>query len=224
MLQTLFHLLEQLAIAVRIPTSFLIIEFAGTMAFAVSGIRLASSKRFDWFGALIVGMATAIGGGTLRDVMLGVTPFWLTNSIYIICCALSLLWVVLFGKYLIRQQNTWFIFDTIGLALFNVIGIEKTLQLGFPYWTAIVMGSITGAGGGIIRDILINEVPLIFRKEIYAMACVAGGVVYVALHALTDFSAEMNALLSSVVVIVVRILAVRNHWHLPVLRGEEIEE
>lgn len=221
--QTLFGLLEQLAVALRIPASFVIIEFIGTMAFAVSGIRLASSKHFDWFGALIVGMATAIGGGTIRDVMLGVTPFWLTNSIYIICCAVSLLWVVLFGKYLIRQQNTWFIFDTIGLALFNVIGIEKALQLGFPYWTAIVMGSITGAGGGIIRDILINEVPLIFRKEIYAMACVAGGVVYVVLHAWTGFSAEMNALLSSLMVIVVRILAVRNHWHLPVLKGEEVE-
>lgn len=224
MIHTLLDLLEQLAVALRIPTSFVIIEFVGTMAFAVSGIRLASSKRFDWFGALIVGMATAIGGGTIRDVMLGVTPFWLTNSIYIICCAISLLWVVLFGKYLIRQQNTLFIFDTIGLALFNVIGVEKALQFGFPYWTAVVMGSITGAGGGVIRDILINEVPLIFRKEIYAMACVAGGVIYVLLHALTDCSAEMNALLSSVVVIVVRVLAVRHHWHLPVLRGEEIED
>lgn len=223
-MHALLGLLEQLANALRIPASFVIIEFIGTMAFAVSGIRLASSKRFDWFGALIVGMATAIGGGTIRDVMLGVTPFWLTNSVYIICCALSLFWVVIFGKYLIRQENTWFIFDTIGLALFNVIGIEKTLQLGFPYWTAVVMGSITGAGGGVIRDILINEVPLIFRKEIYAMACVAGGIVYVLLHAFAGFSAELNALLSSIVVIVVRVLAVQFHWHLPVLRGEEIED
>lgn len=217
----LFNLLQQLAVVLRIPTSFVIIEFVGTMAFAVSGIRLASSKRFDWFGALIVGMATAVGGGTIRDVMLGVTPFWLTNSIYIICCAISLFWVVVFGKYLIRQDNTLFIFDTIGLALFNVIGIEKTLQMGFPYWTAVVMGSITGAGGGVIRDILINEEPLIFRKDIYAMACVAGGVIYVICHAYTDLSAEMNALLSSIVVIVVRVLAVRYHWHLPVLKGEE---
>lgn len=221
MIDFLFSVLQQLAVALRIPTSFVVIEFVGTMAFAVSGIRLASSKRFDWFGALIVGMATAVGGGTLRDVMLGVTPFWLTNSIYIICCGISLFWVVVFGKYLIRQDNTLFIFDTIGLALFNVIGIEKALQLGFPYWTAVVMGSITGAGGGVIRDILINEEPLIFRKEIYAMACVSGGIVYIACHAFTDFSAELNALLSSIVVIVVRVLAVRYHWHLPVLKGEE---
>ncbi|MBQ0050062.1 MAG: trimeric intracellular cation channel family protein [Bacteroidales bacterium] len=203
------------------PTSFVIIEFIGTMAFAISGIRLASSKRFDWFGAFIVGMATAIGGGTLRDLMLGVSPFWLTNNIYIIWCLVSLFWVVIFGKYLIRQKNTWFIFDTIGLALFNVIGIEKTLQMGFPTWTAIIMGCITGAAGGVIRDILINEVPLIFRKEIYAMACIAGGVVYIVGHVYLGFSSELNALFSSIVVMAVRILAVRYGWHLPVLKGEE---
>ncbi len=219
----MLEILQQLGLALRIPASFVIIEFIGTMAFAISGIRLASSKRFDWFGALIVGMATAIGGGTIRDLMLGVSPFWLTNKIYIICCIISLIWVVVFGKYLIRQQNTWFIFDTIGLALFNVIGIEKTLQMGFPYWTAIVMGCITGAAGGVIRDILINEVPLIFRKEIYAMACIAGGVVYITCYAAFGLPAELNALFSSAVVILVRILAVKYQWHLPVLKGDNEE-
>lgn len=217
-------MLRELGLALRIPTSFVIIEFVGTMAFAISGIRLASGKRFDLFGALIVGMATAIGGGTIRDVMLGVTPFWLTNKIYIICCIFSLLWVIIFGKYLIRQKNTWFIFDTIGLALFNVIGIEKTLQMGFPFWTAIVMGCITGAAGGVIRDILINEEPLIFRKEIYAVACILGGVVYVTCFAAFGLPAELNALFSSITVIVVRILAVRFGWHLPILKGEGKEE
>lgn len=220
----MLDILEQLAHALRIPASFVIIEFVGTMAFSISGIRMASSKQFDWFGALIVGMATAIGGGTIRDLMLGVSPFWLTNKIYIICCIISLLWVVLFGKYLIRQKNTWFIFDTIGLALFNVIGIEKTLQMGFPMWTAITMGCITGAAGGVIRDILINEVPLIFRKEIYAMACIAGGVVYVCCYRYFGLSVELNALFSSVVVILVRVLAVKYQWHLPVLKGEEKDQ
>lgn len=220
----MLEMLRELGLALRIPTSFVIIEFVGTMAFAISGIRLASGKRFDLFGALIVGMATAIGGGTIRDVMLGVTPFWLTNKIYIICCIFSLLWVIIFGKYLIRQKNTWFIFDTIGLALFNVIGIEKTLQMGFPFWTAIVMGCITGAAGGVIRDILINEEPLIFRKEIYAVACILGGVVYVTCFAAFGLPAELNALFSSITVIVVRILAVRFGWHLPVLKGEGKEE
>lgn len=220
----MYELLQQFAAALRIPTSFVVIEFVGTMAFAISGIRLASAKRFDLFGALIVGMATAIGGGTLRDLMLGVTPFWLTNSIYIICCAISLVWVMVFGKKLIHQKNTLFIFDTIGLALFNVIGIEKTLQMGFPFWTAIVMGSVTGAAGGVIRDILINEVPLIFRKEIYAVACIMGGVVYITCFALFGLSAELNALFSSITVIVIRVLAVKFHWHLPVLKGEEDEK
>ncbi|MCQ2197172.1 MAG: trimeric intracellular cation channel family protein [Bacteroidaceae bacterium] len=217
----MLDLLQQLGLALRIPASFVIIEFVGTMAFAISGIRMASSKRFDWFGALIVGMATAVGGGTIRDLMLGVSPFWLTNKIYVICCIIALLWVITFGKYLIRQHNTWFIFDTIGLALFNVIGIEKTLQMGFPLWTSIIMGCITGAAGGVIRDILINEVPLIFRKEIYAVACIAGGLVYVACFRLFGLPAELSALFSSFTVIVIRVLAVRYHWHLPVLKGDE---
>lgn len=204
----------------RLPMSFVLIEFVGTFAFALSGIRLASAKRFDVFGAWIVGMATAIGGGTFRDVLLGVNPFWMTNSSYFICCAFAVLWVMVFGRYLIRQNNTWFIFDTIGLALFNVIGIEKTLAMGYPAWVAITMGGITGAAGGVIRDVLINEVPLIFRQEIYALACAAGGVIYVGCYH-AGMTPEVSALLSSMVVIITRILAVKYHWHLPTLKGEE---
>ena len=171
----LLDILQEMGTTLRLPTSFVVIEFIGTFAFALSGIRLASAKHFDVFGAWIVGMATAIGGGTFRDLMLGVNPFWMTNCSYFICCGIAVFFVMAYGKYLIRQKNTLFIFDTIGLALFNVIGIEKTLNMGFPYWTAITMGTVTGAAGGVIRDVFINEVPLIFRKEIYALACVAGG-------------------------------------------------
>ena len=216
----LISLLQEMGATLRLPVSFVVIEFVGTFAFALSGIRLASAKHFDIFGAWIVGMATAIGGGTLRDFMLGVNPFWMTNGIYFICCALAVVWVMAFGKYLIRQSNTWFIFDTIGLALFHVIGIEKTLNMGFPYWTAITMGSITGAAGGVIRDVFINEVPLIFRKEIYALACVAGGIVYMLCN-MAGMSPEVNALLSIFTVMVMRILAVKYKWHLPILQGEE---
>ena len=214
------ELLQELGTALRIPTSFVVIEFVGTFAFALSGIRLASAKHFDVFGAWIVGMATAIGGGTIRDLMLGLQPFWMTNSIYFICCAFAVLWVMAFRKYLVRQNNVWFIFDTIGLALFNVIGMEKTLNMGLPYWTAITMGCVTGAAGGIIRDVLINEVPLIFRKEIYAMACVVGGIVYATCN-YAHLTVEISALLSSVTVIGIRILAVKYHWHLPIVKGEE---
>jgi len=216
----ILEILQEMGTTLRLPASFVVIEFIGTFAFAISGIRLASAKHFDVFGAWIVGMATAIGGGTMRDVMLGVNPFWMSNSIYFICCGLAVLWVMAYGKYLIRQKNTLFIFDTIGLALFNVIGIEKTLNMGFPYWTAITMGTITGAAGGVIRDVFINEVPLIFRKEIYALACVAGGLIYV-LGVKLGMSAEVNALLSSFTVIIIRVFAVKFHWILPRLKGED---
>lgn len=221
MLDWFINILQDMGATLRLPASFVVIEFAGTFAFAISGVRLSSAKQFDIFGAWIVGMATAIGGGTVRDLMLGVNPFWMTNSIYFICCALAVVWVFFFGKYLVRQNNTWFLFDTIGLALFNVIGIEKTLAMGYPLWVAVTMGSITGAAGGVIRDVLINEVPLIFRKEIYALACVAGGLVYVLFYKL-GMSAEVNALLSSFMVIVMRMFAVKYHWHLPTLKGEEV--
>lgn len=207
----------------RLPVTFVVIEFIGTFAFAISGVRLSSTKQFDIFGAWIVGMATAIGGGTIRDLMLGLNPFWMTNGSYFVCCALAVLAVGMFGRYIIHHNYTWFIFDTIGLALFNVIGIEKTLALGHSYWVAITMGAVTGAGGGIIRDVLMNDVPLIFRSEIYALACVAGGLVYALCHWM-GLSVEISALLSIVCVILIRILAVRFHWQLPVLKGENKPE
>ena len=215
----LLEFLQDMGDTLRLPVTFIIIEFIGTFAFAISGVRLSSTKRFDIFGAWIVGMATAIGGGTIRDLMLGLNPFWMTNGSYFICCALAVLAVSLFGKYIIHHNYTWFIFDTIGLALFNVIGIEKTLALGHPFWVAITMGAVTGAGGGIIRDVLMNDVPLIFRSEIYALACVAGGVAYVGCLQL-GLSVEISALLSAFSVILIRILAVKFHWQLPVLKGE----
>lgn len=220
MLDHIFEILRVTGATLRIPASFVVIEFIGTMAFAISGIRLASAKKFDWFGAYIVGMATAIGGGTLRDVMLGIAPFWMTNSIYVICCGLALLWVILFGKRIIRQQSTWFIFDTIGLALFNIIGIEKTINMHYPLWMAVIMGSVTGAAGGVIRDILINEIPLIFRKDIYAVACILGGIIYIIAYKI-DMPAEISAILSAFTVIIIRILAVKYHWQLPILKGDD---
>ena len=114
-----------------------------------------------------MGFTTAIGGGTVRDLMLSLTPFWMLDSTYLFVTAGALLIVIVSGPYLIRFNNTFFIFDAIGLGLFTVVGIEKTLAAGFPLWVGIIMGTITGAAGGVLRDILINEEPLIFRKEIY---------------------------------------------------------
>ena len=204
------------------PTFVQILDFIGTFAFAISGIRLASAKRFDWFGAYVVGFVTAIGGGTIRDVLLGVTPGWMTDPIYLICTGLALLWVILVGKHLIHLHNTFFIFDSIGLALFTVVGVGKSIALGCPFWVAIIMGSITGAAGGVIRDVFINEIPLIFRKEIYAMACVVGGTVYwmcdlIGIH---SYGCQVAGGIS---VFVTRILAVKYNICLPILSGSAAE-
>ena len=203
-----------------------VFDFVGTLAFAISGIRLASAKKFDLFGAYVVGVTTAIGGGTMRDMMLGVSPFWMTNMFYLICSAIALLWVIVFRKLLVRQDNTWFLFDTIGLALFTVTGIEKTITtIGpsgahFPFWTAIIMGTITGAGGGVLRDVFINEVPLIFRKEIYALACVIGGIAYYICHHL-GLDSTLSAIICGITVVLMRLLAVKYKLHLPTIKGEE---
>lgn len=197
-----------------------LIDYAGTFAFAISGIRLASAKQFDWFGAYVVGLVTAIGGGTTRDLLLNITPFWMQQPSYLVVTAFALLSVILMGKYLIKLNNTFFIFDAIGLGLFVVVGIEKTLSAHFPFWVAIVMGMITGSVGGIIRDILINEVPLIFRKDIYALACVVGGLVFFACAELS-VSATITQIVAAFSVILTRIVAVKYHISLPVLKGQE---
>lgn len=194
-----------------------IIEVLGTISFAISGIRLAAAKSFDWFGAYVVGLVTAIGGGTLRDVLLDIPVFWMQSSMYLVVTFLSLLTVIVFRKALVKGMRTMFLFDAIGLALFVVVGIEKTLALHYPMWVAIVMGITTGSFGGITRDILINEQPLFFRKDIYATACLAGGVVYWLAN--LAFGSPLTAQISCAVTVVgLRILAVHYNWSLPILK------
>jgi len=197
-----------------------IIEFLGTFAFAISGIRHAAAKHFDWFGGFVCGIAVAIGGGTIRDVMLGVTPFWMTSSVYIICTVMAQVFVIVFARSLKRIDNTWFFFDTLGLALFTIVGMQKTLDCGHPYWVAIIMGCITGSAGGVIRDVLLNNVPVIFQKEIYAMASILGGLVY---WGLIKLHCDMNiaVVVAFAIVCATRLLAVKYHISLPVLKGEE---
>lgn len=196
-----------------------VIEFLGTFAFAISGVRLASAKQFDLFGAFAIGFITAIGGGTLRDLFIGVTPFWMLNPIYLWATLLALLYVMIFETKLVHLHNTFFFFDSIGLGLFVVVGTEKTLALGFAPWVAVIMGTITGSFGGMLRDLLIQEIPLIFRKEIYALACVIGAIFFTIASKL-NVSLPANEILTAVFVIVIRFLAVKYHWHLPILKGE----
>ena len=199
-----------------------IIEFLGTFAFAISGIRHAAAQHFDWFGGFVCGIAVAIGGGTIRDVMLGQTPFWMTSPMYILCTALAQVFVVLFAHYLKRLDNAWFTFDTLGLALFTIAGIQKTLSCGHPFWVAIIMGCITGAAGGVIRDILLNKVPVIFHKEIYAMASVAGGLLYWAMFKM-GISLPVTVITVFLLICIIRFLAVKYHISLPILKSEESE-
>ena len=205
------------------PSFVQILDLIGTFAFAISGIRLASAKRFDWFGAYVVGLATAVGGGTIRDLLLDVTPPWMTDPMYLSCTAFAMFFVIVFSKYLIHLNNTFFIFDSIGLALFTVVGASKSLALGYPFWVAIIMGSITGAAGGVLRDVFINEIPLIFRKEIYAMACVIGWLAYWACLRL-GMESYVSEIIGGSVVFIVRILAVKYKITLPILKGDPEEE
>lgn len=193
-----------------------IIIYLGTFAFAISGIRMAARRNFDLFGALVVGFVTAVGGGTVRDMLIGREIFWMDEPSYLICTAVALFFVIIFRKWLVYLGNTIFIFDTIGLGIFTMIGISSTLNAGYSMLVAIIMGTITGSAGGIMRDIFIQEIPLAFRKEIYAMASVIGGLVYYVctLTALNDMIAQT---LTIVTVILIRFVSTVNNLSLPTI-------
>ena len=197
-------------------TFLFIIEVIGTVAAAISGIRLAATKNFDWFGAYTVGLVTAIGGGTLRDLLLDIPVFWMQTWWYLAVTGLSLATVIIFKSLLVSRDRILFVFDSVGLALFCVIGIQKTLAAGYPMWVATVLGVTTGAFGGVLRDILINEEPLIFQKDIYATACLAGALVYWLIMMLggSPFWQQTSC---AVVVIGLRVLTLKYSLHLPLL-------
>lgn len=197
-----------------------VIEFLGTIAFAISGIRLASAKQFDWFGALVIGFVTAVGGGTLRDLLLGLPVFWMQSSIYMWCTLLAFFIVVCFKKLLVHLNNTIFWFDCIGLGLFVVVGYEKAMSMAYPFWVCISMGVVTGIIGGIIRDVLINEVPIIFTQELYAIACIIGGMIFSLLYYL-GVELAIVEIATAVSIVLIRILATKYQWKLPILKGED---
>jgi uncharacterized membrane protein YeiH len=144
----------------------------------------------------------------------------MTTPIYMICTAAALLTVAFFGRWMEPLKNAWFVFDTLGLALFTIAGIQKSLAFGQPYWVAIIMGCLTGSAGGVIRDVLLNNEPVIFQKEIYAMACVVGGCLYWALIAL-NIPVELTVIVTFLAICIIRFLAVRYHISLPTLKGDE---
>ena len=190
------------------------IEIIGTIAFAISGIRLAAIKQFDLFGLYTVGLATAVGGGTIRDLLLCERPFWFYDLTPLWVVLLSLVFFYFCHGLVNKIAGTIFLFDTIGLGIFTLIGLTKALASGCSPIIAIIIGTVTGAGGGVIRDICISETPLIFRKEIYALACIFGGIAYFLL-ALCSCSPAVQKIGCMATVIVVRCLAVKYSWQLP---------
>ena len=195
------------------------LEILATLFYAISGVRLAAAKKFDWFGAYTIGFITAIGGGTMRDVFLKCNPFWMLDPWFVIATIVGFILVVVMKTYLVRIEGTFYIFDAVGLGLFVDVGIYKSLHMGFPMWVAIIMGTVTGAMGGVMRDIFINEEPLVFRKEIYATACVAGGIIYWMCQ-LAGASGITQQLACATFIIVLRFLAVKHNWSFPILKED----
>ncbi len=196
--------------------SFLhIIEILGTFSFAVSGASFAMEKKLDPFGVLILSFVTAIGGGTLRDLMIGSLPVaWLRDSTATFVIFFAAIGTMLFDKYLKKLTTTLFLFDALGLGLFTLVGIEKAKQMHLSIGVCIALGTITASFGGVIRDVLLNNVPLIFRKEIYALASIAGGIVYFLLSE-TTLNADIITIICISIIFAIRIFAVRFKISLP---------
>lgn len=192
------------------------IDLLGTLVFAVSGAMAASDKNMyrDIFGVTFTGFVTAVGGGSLRDMILGTRPAWVADGNYLIVVTVGVLIAVFFKYYILKFRRTFFLFDTMGIALYTVVGVQKSLAFGVSPLAAIVMGMFSAVMGGVIRDTLINEVPLIFRKEIYATACLSGAALFILLRSL-QVDDNMNAFCSVMLIMLIRILAVKYQWTLP---------
>lgn len=191
------------------------IDIIGTMVFAISGALAGRDKQLDFFGISAVGFITAIGGGTLRDVLIGSTPVgWMNNVMYPIIIGGGVCISLLFGKRVLQLRRTFFMFDTIGIAVFTVLGLQKSIALGLHPVIAALMGMVSAVFGGVMRDIVCNEIPLIFRKEIYALTCLCGGILYILLSE-SSMDQRWNILITICFIVGFRVLAVKYKWQLP---------
>ncbi|HZH68886.1 MAG TPA: trimeric intracellular cation channel family protein [Flavobacteriaceae bacterium] len=192
----------------------LLIDILGMVAFAISGVLTAMQKRMDVFGIFIIAFVTAVGGGTLRDLLLNTDIVWMQNMTYLYVIFFSAVFAVVFRKKLNYLRRSLFLFDTVGIALYTIVGVEKGIAFGLHPIICVALGTMSACFGGVTRDILCNEIPIIFRKEIYATACILGGLVY---FLLSNFSMDSNwiVVISGAVVFAVRLLAVRFHLSLP---------
>ena len=196
---------------------FNLLDLIGTLAFAISGALVSIDKKMDLFGVFIITFVTALGGGTLRDVMIGRTPVgWMVNIDYIYVIITGFILTLLFKQLIEKFKIYLFIFDTIGLGVFTLIGLEKGINIGLHPIICIALGTMTACFGGVIRDILCAEIPVIFRKEIYATICILGGIVFFILRKF-NLNSDVLYLTTSLVIISVRVMAVKFKWYLPTL-------
>jgi uncharacterized membrane protein YeiH len=191
------------------------LDLLGTVVFAITGLLAASRKQLDLFGAVVLAMVTAVGGGTLRDLILDVPVFWTQQTLYVYVIVISTVMVYVYNRYFDIPTKLLLVLDALGLAVFTVIGAQKAFELGFSDPIVIMTGMMTGVVGGIIRDVLVGEVPLIFRKEIYATASFLGASVLVLGLKFLD-SPELATLLAMVVVFGLRMLAIQKNYGLPI--------
>lgn len=194
-----------------------VFDIVGTLVFAISGVVAAVERKFDLVGAFMIGLVTALGGGTTRDLLMGSTPVsWMLNLDYLYVILAAMLLCFLFYKQLAKIRKGLFIFDSIGLGLFTILGLQKALSYGLSIPIALLLGIVSAVFGGVIRDVLTNQVPLIFRKEIYALASLTGGLIYL-IGIEMEWTAALNASLSISIVILIRSLAVKYGWESPFL-------
>lgn len=191
----------------------LMFDLIGCGVFAISGAIIAFNKKVDGIGVIVLGAVTAIGGGTVRDLLLDVPVFWLNQPGYIYAIIFSSLIAILWINSAKKIPDKALEFaDALGLSLFVVMGTAKTLSTGVPPLTAVIMGTITGCFGGMIRDVLANEIPLIFKKELYAVCTIAGSSAYVLL--LPYFSEVVTATIAFFIILLLRIAAIK--WNLTI--------
>jgi uncharacterized membrane protein YeiH len=196
-------------------------SIVGVFAFAISGALTAMNKKLDPFGVLIIAFATSVGGGTIRDVLVGKdSVFWIMESEYIYVIIGGGLFAMIFRKWLGYLRKTLMLFDTVGLALFTVVGIQVGMLYEFDMIICLILGTVTGAFGGVLRDILVSDVPLIFQKEIYATISILGGIIYLILDHYHINPIALQ-LIPMIFIIVLRLLVVHFGWSYPVLSYSE---
>lgn len=197
------------------------IEILGTISFSMSGSFAAMQKRLDPFGVLIIAFVTSVGGGTVRDLLLDVPVFWMHDLLMCGVILITSIFSMVFKSIEKNFKVTLFIFDSFGLGLFTLIGVQKGLNADIHPLICIGLGTITGCFGGIIRDILLNRIPLIFRKEIYASACIIGGATFLLLTTFTNLSYTIIQIFTILLIVAIRTLAVKYHWQMPKFYGYE---